>query len=513
MLNVCKPHPDHVGYITEPVTTRPIEGVMDITRMQNEAQTIPQLLEKYRESEALAVICGDEAVSYRQLISDARKIASGLWNRGVRKGDRVVLAMSRSADYVRAWLGVLCAGAVQVTFHEGWPAAMKESAIQECRPVLTLDDASVRALLASQERQDGALSSVGLRGEDPFQIVYTSGSTGTPKGVINCHLTAVSRTSASWGDPLPLCFSRHCDRLLLDCSPGFVLSSFCLCLCLLNEKTVVLARREELRTPQTIAECSRKNHVDTLHISPSRFLMYREDPAFAGLLRDMKLVLTGSEAISERTARLLKAAAGGETVFIYGASELFGPALFRFGSAYRSGEVTFSAPPSCECVLVLNEAHQPSGPGEEGELCFGGIPGRLGGYFGTQASPAFMEHPDLGRLYRTGDLAIKQADGRFCLLGRRDSMVKLFGMRIEPAAVERAIMEYPGVRQAAVKVRGEGNEARLWAWYSADETVEASRLRRHLSRCLPAYMVPAFFVRMDELPINQNGKLDRRALS
>ena len=484
-----------------------------MTSMQNEAQTIPQLLEKYRESEALAVICGDEAVSYRKLISDALKIASGIRSRGVRKGDRVVLSVSRSADYVRAWLGVLYAGAVQVTFHEGWPAAMKESAIQECRPALTLDDVSVRELLASPERRDFIFSSVGLRGADPFQIVYTSGSTGIPKGVINCHLTAISRTSASYGDSLPLYFFRHCDRLLLDCSPGFVLSSFCLCLCLLNQKTVVLARREELRTPQTIAECSRKNNVDTIHISPSRFLMFREDPAFVRHLQDMKLVLTGSEAISERTAHLMKAAARGETVFIYGASELFGPALYQFGSAYHGGEVAFSAPPSCERVLVLNEEHLPAEPGEKGELCFGGVPGRLGGYFGAQASPAFIEHPDFGRLYMTGDLAIKQADGRFRLLGRRDSMVKLFGMRIELGVVERAIMEYQGVRQAAVKVQGEGNEARLWAWYSADNTVEESQLRRHLSRCLPAYMIPSFFVRMNALPINQNGKLDRRALS
>lgn len=90
-------------------------------------------------------------------------------------------------------------------------------------------------------------------------------------------------------------------------------------------------------------------------------------------------------------------------------------------------------------------------------------------------------------------------------------MVKLFGIRIEPDAIEKRIMEYPGMRQAAVKVIGEGNEARLWAWYCG-EGIEEQALRRHLAGSLPTYMIPSFFVKLDELPINHSGKLDRNRL-
>ena len=481
----------------------------------NIIQTIPRLLEQYRESESPALLCGDEVLSYRALLADARKIASGIRARGVRKGDRVVLTVKRGTDYVRAWLGVLYAGAVQVTFHDGWPKHLLASAAEDCRPSLFLDGADVRELLASPELPEDCGIPAELLGEDPFQIVYTSGSTGTPKGVVNCHLTAVSRTSAAHGDPLPLYFSQHCDRLLLDCSLGFVLSSYCLCLCLLNGKTVVLARKEDIRTPQTLSECARRHRADTIHISPSRFQQHRDDPAFAGLLRDMRLVMAGSEAISGRTARLLTEAAGNEAVFCYGASELFGPALYCFASAYRGGDVAFFPPPSCENVLVLNESRQPAETGERGELCFGGIPGALGRYFGTRAasSPAFFEHPAFGRLYLTGDLALRQEDGGIRILGRRDSMVKLYGIRVEPEAVESAFLSCPGIRQAAVKVLGEGSEARLWAWYSTSGSVEEPALRRHLSQRLPNYMIPSFLVRMKELPLNQSGKLDWGALT
>ena len=112
-----------------------------------------------------------------------------------------------------------------------------------------------------------------------------------------------------------------------------------------------------------------------------------------------------------------------------------------------------------------------------------------------------------------GDLATKQADGSILILGRRDSMVKLYGIRIDLEAIESALRSFPGVCQAAVKVRGEGNEARLWAWYSAEERVKESDLRRHLSRSLPNYMIPAFWVRMEELPLNPSGKLNRSALT
>lgn len=476
-------------------------------------QTIPQVLEQYRDSDEPAVLCGDETVSYRELLSDARKIASGIQKRGIKKGDCVVLRLSRDTVYIRAWLGVLYAGAIQLTFHDGWPEKLIESAMTECHPAMVLDDKAIGELLESPDPSDISRLFTDLDGEDPFQIIYTSGSTGQPKGAVNAHLTAVSRTLAAYGDPLPDYFVHNCSRLLLDCSPGFVLSSFCICLCLLNKKTLVLARKQDIRTPRAIAECAGKYGVDTIHVTPSYFQQHRSDPAYGSLFREMKLVMAGSEAVSEQTAHMLTDLSGGETVFCYGASEIFGPAFFQFGSEYHGGDICFSAAPSVRETYVLNEQGQAAGIGEEGELCVGGIAGRLGRYLGSYASsPNFAEHSGLGRLYLTGDIVKRMADGRFCIVGRKDSMVKLYGMRVELGVIESKLRTIPGVLQAAVKVQGEGNEARLCVWYAAEEQVSESELRRYLLASLPNYMVPAFWIRMKELPLNPSGKLDRKAL-
>ena len=478
-----------------------------------EPRTIPEAMERYRGSKAVAVVGGDVSLSYGELLEDAGRIASALRERGIHKGDRVVLALKRGVNYVRAWLGVLYAGAVQVTFHEGWPQHLVDSALSECRPALVVDEGTIGELLAFSATDEPHLPE-GLRGEDPFQLVYTSGSTGRPKGVVNYHAVAVMRTWAGYQNPVPMYFSRHCSRLLLDCSLGFVLSSFCLCLCLLNGKTILLPEKEDICTPQALARYARRHGADAIHVTPSRFQQHRKDPAFAALLREMALVMTGGEPYSEHTARLLAAAVGREAFFSYGASEVFGPALYRFKSEYRGGPVTLHPAPSCRPVYILDENLQPVRKGDTGELCFGGLPGALSGYYGSppEYSGAFAEHPEYGRLYRTGDLAAEAADGGIRILGRRDSMVKLYGLRVELGAIEGAFLAFPGVRQAAAKVLGEGNDARLWALYAAEGEVEERGLRGHRSAALPGYMVPAFFVRMKELPLNYNGKLDRNAL-
>ena len=480
--------------------------------------TIPQVMAQYRESMLPALISEEGTLTFRELIEDAERIALCLYSSGIRKGDRVVLSIRRSPDYIRAWLGTLFAGAVQVTFHDGWPGQLREAAMRDCGPSMVIDEAMVekfRAHKVPKEDVFGISKMIGaLKGSDPFQIVYTSGSTGKPKGVVNSHFSAVERTLAGFSDRVPEYFVKKCDRLILDCSLGFVLSSWCICLCLLNEKTIVLPRKEDLRTPASLKACIDRYHADTIHITPSHFLQYRSDPAYAELMPRIRLLLTGGEPLSDHVASLMSSCGCEEVIVNYGASELFGPYLHLFGHEYSGGAVTFPIAGHHGEIFILDDDRKPVKKGETGELCIGGVSGRQNGYYASEALNAekYFEHPEHGRLYMTGDLAQEVKEGELLLLGRKDSMMKLFGIRIEPDAIEKRIMEFPGIRQSAVKVIGEGNDARLWAWYCG-ENVNEQALRRHLAVSLPSYMIPSFFVRLDELPLNYSGKLDRNRLT
>ena len=147
--------------------------------------TIPEVLELYEDSGQTALICGNEQFTYRELMDGSRKIARALVERGVRKGDRVVLSMHRNTDFMFAYLGVILAGGVQVSIHSGWTDTMKARVLSDCTPVLTIDDAAARKMLEAPENGK-EISLPVLSGEDPFQIIYTSGSTGMPKGVEGC---------------------------------------------------------------------------------------------------------------------------------------------------------------------------------------------------------------------------------------------------------------------------------------------------------------------------------------
>ena len=150
----------------------------------------------------------------------------------------------------------------------------------------------------------------------------------------------------------------------------------------------------------------------------------------------------------------------------------------------------------------------------EGEICVGGAPAEFGYYIGNEVLTAqkFTETNEMGRIYHTGDIGICNPDGLLSVIGRMDNMKKLHGQRIEFPEIELCMEGYPGIKRAAVDIRGEEPYAKLLAWFIADEPMEASKIRKHLSQKLPSYMIPIRFRQINEFPLNPNGKLDRKAL-
>ena len=439
-------------------------------------------------------------------------MARALMERGVKKGDRVIIDMSRSADYIRVHLGVVLAGGIQVTLYRGWPEHQKSLVMEDCKPSMVVDDAAARELLtAALKDADAPLPK--LSGADPSQIVFTSGSTGAPKGIVNCHQTIINclyaGNSAGEEKLTSQFFAAHCKRVLIDQQLAFVILAAPLYMALLNGRSAVMATEEEMGTPAALAACIRRTGVDALFGIYSLYSRYLNDPDFAAALKDIKLLAIGGERMKPAQRDMFLDATPAALYSGYGSSETF----FTLDSHPQRGETEnhFAAVPGVDVYLLEEGGDDPVSDGEIGEICICGS-GAIGSYWNDPELNArkFVVHPRYGRMFRTGDLARREADGRYIILGRMDNMVKLRGQRIELDAIESKLEALPGIRRAAVKIQGEGPDAVLCGYYSGE--ADEGSIRRALASELPYYMVPALLRELPELPLNANGKLDRLSL-
>lgn len=457
--------------------------------------------------DSLAVISGERQLTYRELITQAKRIALALQAEGVKQGDRVILSMSYSVDFVCGFMAILYARAVYVAIDRQWPKDRLDYIEKDSGAVMVLTDEVYERLSCIEA--PGKLS----HGEesDAVAIYYTSGSTGNPKGAMIHQLMLLSvclpiAENVCYFETYELCgriFSM--GNFAYEAIIGdFLFTLFC-------GKTLVLATDQERLEPELLGMCMEKHRVDGTMGTPSMLIRYLDDPVFSAAFSRLKRVFLIGEAVSVRDADYIAERTDGTLYDAFGCSEVgfFAYCKVRKGQAVDLEYTTYGGK-----LLVLDVDGNAVQAGEAGELCVGGTLAQYALYFGQPELTAqkYRTLPDLGRIYRTGDQAVMRSDGSIRMSGRLDGMQKLHGQRLEPREIEMAMESYPGIRQAAVAVRGTGADAVLCAWYTVRDTVEGDELRKYLSDRLPGYMVPSRMLQMDELPLNTSGKLNRKAL-
>jgi natural product biosynthesis luciferase-like monooxygenase protein len=279
--------------------------------------------------------------------------------------------------------------------------------------------------------------------------------------------------------------------------------------------------REELLLGRfSIAQQIQRHGVTHLQCTPSLARMLLLDAPTRAAMARIRHLLVGGEALPSVLACELQAAIGGDLRNMYGPTETTVWSMTQPVVA-GSDPVPIGRPIANTRIYILDAFGQPVPVGVTGELFIGGA-GVARGYLGRPELTAerFIEKSLLGeaqsRLYRTGDLARFLPDGTVEFLGRADRQIKLRGYRIELDEIENLLSEHPAVSQAAVVIDGAQNgDARLSAYVVADAgraKLDVAEMRRHLSRHLPDYMVPADFIVLEQLPLTPNGKVDRKAL-
>ncbi|WP_327232741.1 amino acid adenylation domain-containing protein [Streptomyces sp. NBC_01317] len=484
-----------------------------------------------RTPDAPAVVEGAVTLSYRELAASADELSATLNGWGVAAEDGIGVLMGRSAALVSATLGVVGAGAAYVPMDAAWPAERLDRVAEVARvralvvdaahadrpwvretaatlPVIVVDDRG--GVLRGAPPWRGVLPTVALGGRLAY-VMFTSGSTGLPKGVGVTHADVLALTAdTAWKDGVS-------DAVLMHSAYVFDASTFEIWVPLLNGGRVVVAPAGVLEA-RSLAELVERHGVTALFLTTALFNVVAEtDPAaFAGLRR----VAAGGEAATPDVMRRVAAAAPGTRVLhVYGPTETTTFATRHPVGAGAAGIPPIGRPLDGTSLYVLDSSLGLVPPGVVGELYVSGR-GVARGYQGRSALTAtrFVADPfdpAGGRMYRTGDLVRWTEGGDVEYVGRADGQVKLRGFRIELGEVENTLAADPEVRAACVLVREDiPGDRRLVAYVvpAPGARPDEAALARGLGRTLPAYMVPSAFVPLDALPLNANGKVDRRAL-
>jgi amino acid adenylation domain-containing protein len=477
----------------------------------------------------VALVDGDRRMTYAELDAEANRLARHLVALGVRRGDTVGVLLERGLTMAVSVLAALRAGAAYALLDPEFPDA---------RLAALVADASVAALVSGSHLVDrlGAarpartvlLDTVAaeldalptepldLPGDpgDPACVMFTSGSTGRPKGALSSHRAIVGTLT---GQDF-VAFGP--EQVWLQAAPvswdAFALEFWG---ALLNGGTCVLqpGQRPE---PAKIAELVDAHRITTLWLSAGLFnLMVDEHPEALAAVRE---VVTGGEAPSvEHLARARRRFPRLRLVHGYGPVEsMIFTNCHPVDAPPATAPVPVGAPLGNRRCYVLDDRLRPVPVGVTGELYVAGT-GLADGYLhraGLTAA-AFVADPygpPGGRMYRTGDLARWTRDGTVEIVGRADDQVKIRGFRIEPGEVAAVLARRPGVGRVAVVVREDRpGDKRLVAYLTpADPAagLDVAELRRDAAELLPAHLVPAAFVLLDQLPLNANGKVDRAAL-
>ncbi|MFH8978198.1 non-ribosomal peptide synthase/polyketide synthase [Streptomyces sp. NPDC017890] len=445
--------------------------------------------------DAVALVCGDVELTYRQLDARANRFAHVLRARDVGPEHVVAVALPRSVESVVAALGTLKAGAAYLPVDPAYPAARIAYMLDDARPTVVVDDPALVAGSAGLPETDPG---VAVDARHPAYVIYTSGSTGRPKGVVVSH-TGVSGLVAAQADRLGVAPG---SRVLQFASPSFDASFWDLCAAVLTGAALVLAPSgsplEALTDPR----------LGVTHVTLPPSALAAVDGAD---LTATTLVVAGEACAPELVARW---APGRRMINAYGPTETTVCATMSDPLSPGSGAPPIGRPVAGFRVYVLDERLRVVPPGVAGELYVAG-PGLARGYLNRPGLTAgrFVAcpfGPEGARMYRTGDVVRRRTDGELEYIGRADDQVKVRGFRIEPGEVEAALAAHPAVARAAVLARDD----RLvgYAVTRPGVAVRPAELTAHLRDRLPDYLVPSAFVFLDALPLTPNGKLDRAAL-
>ncbi|MCU0402097.1 MAG: amino acid adenylation domain-containing protein, partial [Algoriphagus sp.] len=491
------------------------------THTQNTAahQLFEQMVARFPEHTAL--VFEHKSWTYTHVNQLANQLAHHLISLGVTAETPVGVCMHRSPELILSILAIWKAGGAYVPLDPDYPQERLAFMIQDANISLIISHLELqinhtplqhfagRVLVWEEFLGNSFLFSdqnpnLQISLSDLAYIIFTSGSTGKPKGVLLEHRGLANLIPAQ----------KHRfevtpqSRVLQFASISFDTSLWEILLPLASGATLVLAKAEHLILDQPLAQ-TLKTYSITHFTAPPSVLALLDPLDFP----ELQIVVSGGEALRKEIA--LRWATHCKLFNAYGPTE----ATIEVSASFvqpNSDRITIGKPLPNTQFYILNQQEQQLPIGIPGELHISGT-GVARGYLNQPELTVekFVPNPFASgeRMYRTGDLARWLPNGEVEHLGRIDHQVKIRGFRIELGEIESALLSFSDLKDVVVTVRQNANgEDFLCAYYVCDQEKSSAELRAFLASSLPAYMIPARFMRLDHFPLTPNGKVDRKAL-
>ena len=455
---------------------------------------ILQMLEKYTAENPNASVLFDEAhtkgITYAQLNDLSGRVYAYLSENGVGREDFVLINLPRGIMPIIAMIGVWKAGAAWALVEDTYAPERIDYIRNDCGCKTELSAANWEEIMSGASKNGFADAD----DHDAAYAIYTSGTTGNPKGVLHEYgnlKRAVDSISVNGENPF-----NGKDRLALLAPMNFVASVIVIlkALSICGGKTFVVSYAT-IKNPMALKKFFLEKRITITFLTPSyvRMLGNQTGPF-------LRMLFVGSEPANNVYNKNL------DLINIYAASESgFAVGVFKIDRSYETCPI---GKPEIDCkITLLTEEGEEAPDGEIGELCFDNPFVR--GYINL---PEEAEKAFRNGVYHTGDLARMDENGNYVLLGRSGDMIKINGNRIEPAEIEASVKQVLGIDWAAARGFEENGKSYLCAYYTADVAVDPDVMRTELAKRLPYYMIPAYYIKIDSVPLKANGKMDRKAL-
>lgn len=483
---------------------------------------------KYFEEQAektpdeIAIVFENKKMTYRELNEKANSLAYLLRENEVTNNTVVGILLERSFEMLISMLAVLKSGGSYIPIASDYPKDRIEYMLEDSEATIILTSQNRRNLADKKlinvkdkkiyEEHKENLENIS-KPEDLSYLIYTSGSTGTPKGVM-LKQKNLSNFYNSMKNIIEYLKDGKNHKILSITTVSFDIFAFETLMSLTSGLTVYLTSENGQKMTSEIERIIKENSVEIMQTTPSVMKFHLENLNNKDSLKSLKYIMLAGEPLSKSLVDKIKEIVPDVTIYNgYGPSET--TIFSAVGNATNQEEVTIGTPINNTQIYILNKNKKVLPQGTRGELYISGD-GVGKGYMNKeeQTNSNFIPNPFIAGkiMYKVGDLGSFDDKGEITCYGRVDNQVKIRGLRIELQEIEKRIQSVYNIHDCVVVKKVVKGKDALCAYYVERGHVIKSVLKSVLYSKLPEYMVPQYFVKMDQLPHTPNGKVDRKAL-